>query len=100
MFTTTLSDIRYAFRMLVKNPAFALVVTLTLALGIGANATMFAFTDKVLLQSLPVDHPEELVVVSSFDPQTARANEVDYSFSYPMYQDLRDQSGQFFSGVI
>jgi predicted permease len=97
MLTTTLSDIRYAFRMLAKNPAFALVVTLTLALGIGANAAMFAFTDKVLLQSLPVDRPEELFVMSTYDPKNP---DIQYSFSYPMYQDLRDKSGQFLSGVI
>jgi predicted permease len=98
MLTTTLSDIRYAFRMLAKNPAFALVVMLTLALGIGANAAMFAFTDKVLLQSLPVQRPEELVLISSYDPKSSQ--DTDYSFSYPMYQDLRDHSGQFLSGVI
>ena len=97
MLTTTLSDIRYAFRMLAKNPAFALVVILTLALGIGANAAMFAFTDKILLQSLPVDRPEELLVISSYDP---RSPDIEYSFSYLMYRDLRDQSGQFLSGVI
>src|SRR6185369_4282894 len=97
MLTSTLSDIRYAFRMLAKNPAFALVVTLTLALGIGANAAMFAFTDKVLLQSLPVDRPEELFVMSTYDPKDP---DIEYSFSYPMYQDLRDKSGQFLSGVI
>jgi len=97
MLTSTLSDIRYAFRMLAKNPAFALVVILTLALGIGANAAMFAFTDKILLQSLPVDRPEELLVISSYDPKNP---DIEYSFSYPMYRDLRDQSGQFLSGVI
>src|SRR5690242_17645165 len=97
MLTTTLSDIRYAFRMLAKNPMFAFVVILTLALGIGANAAMFALTDRVLLQTLAVDHPDELLVVSSYDPKNTDA---DYSFSYPMYQDLRDHSGQFLSGVI
>ena len=97
MLTTTVADIRYAFRMLAKNPGFALVVMLTLALGIGANAAMFAFTDKVLLQTLPVERPQELLVVSTYDP---KSNEPQYSFSYPMYQDLRDQSGQFLSGVI
>src|SRR5262245_18925250 len=97
MLTTTLSDIRYAFRMMAKNPGFALVATLTLALGIGANAAMFALTDRLLLQTLAVDHPEELLVISSYDPKDT---ESDYSFSYPMYQDLRDESGKFFSGVI
>jgi len=97
MLTTTLSDIRYALRMLVKNPAFACVVILTLALGIGANAAIFNLTDQVLVQSLPVDRPEQLVVISSYDPKDGP----DYrsSFSYPVYQDLRDKN-DVLSGVI
>ena len=96
--TTTLQDIRYSLRMLVKNPGFACVVVITLALGIGANAAIFALTDKVLLQTLPVNKPEELVVVSSYDPKAPE--DVDDSFSYPMYRDLRDKSGDFLSGVV
>jgi predicted permease len=98
MVTQILSDIRYAFRMLMKNPGFACVVVLTLALGIGANAAIFSLTDKVLLQSLPVDRPEELVLVSTYDPKAP--TEFGNSFSYPMYQDLRDKSSEFLSGVI
>ena len=96
MFTTTLSDIRFAFRMLAKNPGFACVVVLTLALGIGANAAIFSLTDRVLLQALPVERPEELVVLSSYEPKQA---DVTNSFSYPMYQDLRDKN-TVLSGVI
>jgi hypothetical protein len=90
-------DLRYALRMLAKNPGFACVVVLILALGIGANASIFFLTDRVLLQSLPVQRPNELVVLSSYDPKDGP----DYrsSFSYPMYQDLRDRN-EVFSGVI
>src|SRR5690349_2098453 len=88
-----LSDIRYALRMLAKNPGFACVVVFTLALGIGANAVMFSLTDKVLLQSLPVVKPEQLVMISSAD------SKLGSSFSYPMYQNLRDKN-DVFSGVI
>ena len=92
-----ITDIRYALRMLTKNPAFAGVVVLTLALGIGANAAIFSLLDQVLLQSLPVANPDQLVVLSAYDPKEGPGG--DSSFSYPMYQDLRDRNSVF-SGVI
>jgi len=98
MIRQTLQDTKYALRMLAKNPGFAAVVVLTLALGIGANAAIFSLTDKVLLQSLPVQKPEDLVLLSTYDPKDGPENGDD-SFSYPMYQDLRDQN-DVFSGVI
>ena len=91
------TDIRYALRMLAKNPAFACVVAFTLALGIGANAAIFSLTDKVLLQSLPVANPEQLAVLSSFDSKGG--TKIGSSFSYPMYQNLRDRN-DVFTGVI
>jgi predicted permease len=92
-----INDIRYALRMLAKNPAFAGVVVLTLALGIGANAAIFSMLDTVLLQSLPVTNPDQLAVLSTYDPKEGPG--FDSSFSYPMYQDLRDRNSVF-SGVI
>jgi predicted permease len=97
MIAQTLQDIRYAFRRLRKNPGFAGVVVLTLALGIGANAAIFSLTDKVLLQRLPVANPDQLVVLSTHDPRSAPDR--DMSLSYPMYQDLRDRN-DVFSGVL
>src|SRR5215213_2242486 len=91
-----MADIRYALRMLMKNPAFAGVVVLTLALGIGANAAIFSLLDQVLLQSLPVANPDQLAVLSVYE---AKEPDIDSSFSYPMYQDLRDRNSVF-SGVI
>src|SRR4026208_2257413 len=91
-----INDIRYALRLLTKNPAFAGVMVLTLALGIGANAAIFSLLDQVLLQSLPVANPDQLVVLSVYD---AKSPEMDSSFSYPMYQDLRDRNSAF-AGVI
>ena len=90
-------DIRYALRMLTKNPAFAGIVVLTIALGIGANAAIFSLLDRVLLQSLPVANPDQLTVLSVYDPKKEPG--APGTFSYPMYQDLRDRNSVF-SGVI
>src|SRR5918996_4482996 len=92
-----ITDVRYALRMLLKNPGFTLVVIFTLALGLGANAAIFSLLDRVLLQRLPVANPEQLAVLSSFDSKGGIR--LDNSFSYPMYKDLRDQN-DVFSGVI
>ena len=56
-------DSRYAVRMLWKSPAFTAVVTLSLALGIGANTALFSLVDNLLLRSLPVREPDRLVQV-------------------------------------
>jgi predicted permease len=90
-------DLRYALRMLRKKPGFTLVAVLTLALGIGANAALFSLTDAVLLQSLPVKDPDRLTTISSYEPSSGP--NLDSSFSYPMYQDLRDKN-DVFSGVL
>jgi predicted permease len=58
-----LADIRYAFRLLVKTPVFTVAAIATLALGIGANTTIFALLQSVLIQPLPYTNPDELVMV-------------------------------------
>ena len=58
-------DVRYAVRMLRKSPEFTVVVTLSLALGIGANTALFSLVDDLLLRSLPVREPDRLVQVRS-----------------------------------
>lgn len=96
MFMDIIYDLRYALRMLRKKPGFTLVAVLTLALGIGANAAIFSLTDAVLLQSLPVKAPQRLIAILSYEPNSG---DVDNSFSYPMYQDLRDRN-TVLSGVV
>jgi len=91
-----IQDVRYGLRMLGRSPGFTVVVILTLALGIGANTAIFSMVNAVLLQSLPVQKPGELVVVKYSDPQSGRVNE---DFSYPMYQAIRDKNKSF-SGVL
>ncbi len=97
-----LQDVRHALRNLALNPAFTLIAVLTLALGIGANTAMFSLTDQVLLRQLPVQRPEQLVVLSSPGPLDGHVHsdgEPGASFSYPEYKTLRD-TNEVFSGLL
>jgi predicted permease len=96
-FSETLAqDLRYALRMLLKSPSFTLVTVLTLALGIGANTAIFSLINSVILGSLRVRQPGELVVIKYSDPLSGR---LQGDFSYPMYQAMRDGNAAF-SGVL
>src|ERR1700735_1760987 len=85
------ADIRAGLRTFRKNPSFAAIVVLTLALGIGANTAIFSLVDAVMLRSLPVSHPEELVQVT--------IGVGDDEMTNPMWEQLRDRQ-DIFSGVF
>jgi predicted permease len=85
-------DVRYAGRLLLRQRGFAVTVVLSLALGIGATATMFAFVDALLLRPLPVREPDGLVAIATSDKGLDAAST---PFSHGFYQYLRGASPIF-----
>jgi predicted permease len=93
---TLLQDVRYGLRMLAKSPGFTLLVVITLALGIGANSTIFSWINSTLLDPIPgVADTSQLVSVMRGE----RSEHPTPPFSYPDYVDLRSRS-QSFSGIL
>ncbi len=92
---TLWQDVRYAFRMLAKNPGFTAVAVLTLALGIGANTALFSVVNGVLLNPLPYPHPEQLVTLRESKPNFATG-----SISYPNFLDWQKDNRTFASMAI
>ncbi len=87
-----LQDLRFAGRSVRKSPGFALVVILTLALGIGANSAIFSIVDGVLLQRLPYDQPDELVRLWQSDRLNGTGFE---NFSLPDFFDVQERNSVF-----
>src|SRR5579884_1044582 len=93
-----LQDLRYSLRALRKSPVFLAVALLSLALGIGANTAIFTLVNQLILQPLPVKHPEQLVMLAGRGKHYGGNNGPD-RISYPMYAELRDKN-QVFSGMF
>jgi hypothetical protein len=92
MLDTLWQDSRQAIRALRNDPGFTAVTALSLALGIGANTAVFSLINAVMLKTLPVSHPEQLVQV------TAGGGGGEY-FSNPVWEQIRDRQDAF-SGIF
>ena len=88
---TLIQDLRYGLRMLAKNPGFTLVAVFSLALGIGANSTVFSIVDSLSWRPWPVKDPARLVTVLTDWPKEPDFRRV----SYPDYLDIRNEVSAF-----
>ena len=91
---TILQDVKYGIRTLAGNPGVLIVAVFTLALGIGANTTIFSVIYGALLRPLPYDHSEDLMFITEWSQQVP-----NMSFSVANFKDLRDESKLFESFV-
>jgi predicted permease len=91
-----LQDIRYGVRRLSRSPAFTIIVVLTLALGIGANTTIFSVVNSLLLRPLPYPEPGQLVTLNHVYPSVDLVTGV----SAPGFRDYRDRTQSFESVAI
>src|SRR5258705_126072 len=89
-------DIRYGFRSMLRSPALTAVALLSLALGIGANTAIFSFLDAVMLRSLPVRDPSQLVLLGEGDENgmTDRYGSTTL-YSYPFYRQMQQKNAVF-----
>jgi macrolide transport system ATP-binding/permease protein len=88
---TLLKDVKYGARLLVRNPGFAAVAVLSLALGIGANTAIFSVVQQLVASPFPVEHPERLVALFTTD----RRNPGNLPTSHLNFKDIRDQNTTF-----
>jgi putative ABC transport system permease protein len=87
-------NLRFAFRLMLRRPAFSLVVVLTLALGIGGTTAIYSVVNAVLIKSLPYPEPERLVMLWG-EPTDGNVEKVASWSSHPDYLDYREQIHSF-----
>jgi predicted permease len=93
-----LKDVVYGLRALLRSPALTAVALLSLALGIGANTAIFSFLDAVLLRNLPVQQPQQLVLLGTGSwTGISDAYGVTELYSYPFYRELQKNNSVFSS---
>jgi len=96
--STLLRDVKHGARLIAKSPGFTVAAVLSLALGIGANTTIFTLINAVLLHPLPVDDPADLVSVFTTDERNTGGQLGFLQLSPMNYRDLRDKN-EVFSGL-
>jgi putative ABC transport system permease protein len=87
-----LKDIRYGVRSLLQRPGFTAIAVITLALGIGANTTLFSFVNGILLRPLPYRDPAQLVILDETAPKQGIKS---FNVSFPNFLDWREQNHVF-----
>ena len=90
-----LQDLTHGARMLVKNPGFAIIAIVSIAIGVGANAAMFSLADGLVLRPLRVPRSSEIVAISALSPRANSAFVTTSLISRPDYLDLRDRAHSF-----
>ncbi|MEJ2679110.1 MAG: hypothetical protein P8174_08555, partial [Gemmatimonadota bacterium] len=95
-----MNNLKLSFRALAKTPFITAIAVVSLALGIGANAAIYSLFDQMLVRSLPVNDPGQLVDLTAPGPKPGsqscnQAGSCEAVFSYPMFRDLQKAQSSF-----